>query len=144
MTELGGKLQLKERVAEKNLHLHLFLWLEVEPEQFIPSVCHLFQKAKKKSVEQYQECTVMVGFIDVRVKGGCSQVGIRLFSQATSDRIGGHSLTLHWWRFRLDIWKKFFQERGIGNWNGLPREVVESPSLKVFKGRVDVALSTVV
>lgn len=37
------------------------------------------------------------------------------------------------------IWKNFFVERVIKNWNKLYREVVESPVLEGFKPHVDVA-----
>ncbi|KFV78152.1 hypothetical protein N308_15089, partial [Struthio camelus australis] len=43
-------------------------------------------------------------------------------------------------KFNLNLRKNFFPVRVPGHWHRLPREVVESPSLEIFKTHLDVIL----
>jgi len=51
---------------------------------------------------------------------------------------------VHQGRFRFDFRKNFFTERVVRHWTRLPREAVESPSMRVFRKHVDVALRDIV
>ena len=44
----------------------------------------------------------------------------------------------------MDVRGKFFARRAVRCWNGLPREVVDAPSLEVFKARLDEPLGNLV
>ena len=42
----------------------------------------------------------------------------------------------------MDLRRKFFTQRLVTHWNGLPKEAVDAPSLQAFKARLDVALGS--
>jgi len=46
--------------------------------------------------------------------------------------------------FKLAIRNNFVSKRAVRHWHSLPREMVESPSLEMFKNHGDVALRDVV
>ncbi|KFV83147.1 hypothetical protein N308_02948, partial [Struthio camelus australis] len=52
-----------------------------------------------------------------------------------------HKLNLR--QFHLNVRKKFLTVRVTEHWHRLPREAVESPSLKIFKTRLDTILGNV-
>ncbi|KAK4829209.1 hypothetical protein QYF61_002474 [Mycteria americana] len=66
--------------------------------------------------------------------------GTRLFPVVSSDRIGGNGHKLKYRKFLLNTSKHLFTVRVVKHWHRLPREVVESPSLEMFKSRLDMAL----
>jgi len=67
------------------------------------------------------------------LKGGCQQDGASLFSVVPSNRTSGNAHKLQHGMFHLDMRKNFFTLRVMKHWNSLSRDVVDSPSLEIFK-----------
>ncbi|KAK4819419.1 hypothetical protein QYF61_003690 [Mycteria americana] len=78
------------------------------------------------------------------LKGAYKKAGEGLSIRACSDRTRGNGFKRKEGRFRLDTRKKFFTRRVTKHWHRLPKEVVDVPSLEVFKARLDGALSNLV
>jgi len=74
------------------------------------------------------------------LQGGCREDGTRLFSVVPSNRTRGNGHKLKQRKFQLNMRKNFFPLRMTEPWNRLPREVVESPSLEIFKTHLDKVL----
>lgn len=74
-----------------------------------------------------------------KILTGKEDVDCQQFFRPARDHYGlrGHSLKLHVIRSRLNCRKYFFSQRSVGEWNRLPQEVVDAPSVNVFKIRLD-------
>jgi len=70
--------------------------------------------------------------------------GAQLCSLESSDRTRGNDSKLRHGRFRLNIKKHFFAKTVAKPWNRLPREVVDAPSLSVFKRHLNNVLNNLV
>jgi len=74
------------------------------------------------------------------LQGGCQEDGAKLFSVVPSDRTGGNGHKLKRRKCCLNMRKNFFPLRVTEPWNWLPKEVVESCSLEIFKTLLDKVL----
>ena len=75
------------------------------------------------------------------VKGNHVEEGANWFTAALESRTRSHGFKLRERRFHLNSRNHFLMVRAVHRWNKLPRRVVESPSLEVFKSRLDEHLS---
>ena len=76
------------------------------------------------------------------MQGTYKQERNQLFERLDNSRTRGNGFKLEEGRLKLDVRGKFFTERVVKCWNRLPREVVDAPSLEVFRARLDGALGS--
>ena len=62
-----------------------------------------------------------------------------LFTPIQSTIVGGHCQLVLQKKAQKAIRANLFTQRTICNWNNLPSEVISSPSVNVFKKRLDEA-----
>ena len=81
-------------------------------------------------------------FINVHqyLKGVNEDEGARSSSAVTSDQTRGNGHKLKHGRFCLNIMKHLFPVRVIKQWDRLPREVVDSPTLEMFQSHMVIVL----
>jgi len=74
------------------------------------------------------------------LKGGCQEDEASLYSVVPSNMIRGNGHKLKQRKFQLNMRKNFFPLRVTEPWHRLPREVVDSPSLEIFKTLLDAVM----
>ena len=85
---------------------------------------------------------VMVAF--QHLKGTYRKAREGLFVRAGNDWTRRNDFKLAEGRFILDIRRKFLTMRVVRHWNKVPRKVLDTLTLDVFKARLDGAWSNLV
>ena len=75
---------------------------------------------------------------------GYKKVEDRLFSRVCCDGTRRNGFKVKEERFRLYMGKKFFTIKVVRNWNRLPRNVVDAPSLETFEIWLNGALNNLI
>ena len=78
------------------------------------------------------------------LKGAYKQEGSQQFERVDNSRTRGNGFKLKEGGFKLDVRGKLFTMRVVRCWHRLLRDVVDAPSLQVFKARLDGALGSLV
>ncbi|RMC15956.1 hypothetical protein DUI87_08163 [Hirundo rustica rustica] len=74
------------------------------------------------------------------LKEQCQEDGVSLFLQPSNSM---RSIRQKLTQMRFQWNKNFFTVQAPVHWNRLPRDVVESPSLEIFKSHLDTTLCNV-
>ena len=86
----------------------------------------------------WRDLTVVFQYL----KGVYKCEGNQHFIWVDSDRTRTNGFKLKEGSFRFDVRGKFVTEGVVRCWSRLPGEVVDAPSLEVFKARLDGALGS--
>ena len=128
--------------------MDLFEWVQRRAIKMIKELEHLSYEDRLRELELFSlKKRRLQGDLIAALeclKGTYKKDAEQLFSRDYSNRTRGNSFKLKEGRCRVDIRNKIFTRRVVRHWNRLPREVVDAPSLEVFKARLGGALSNLV
>lgn len=113
---------VQRRATKMVPQLHKCTYTDRLKEMKLPSM--YYRRDRGDMIECYKEIYNM-----------CKMNPILQLDTNTSRR--GHSLKLMKHHTSITVRRHFFSERAMNNWNSLPDEVVQAPTLDTFKNRLD-------